>query len=72
MIFQGTYVLTGYATAIVTATGSATETGKLHKEVADISTHSPLQEDLEKLSSFILMLSIIICGALSYYWACNR
>lgn len=64
MIFQGTYVLTGYATAIVTATGSATETGKLHKEVADISTHSPLQEDLEKLSSFILMLSIMICGAL--------
>ena len=64
MIFQGTYVLTGYATAIVTATGSETQTGKLHKEVADISTHSPLQEDLEKLSSFILMLSIIICSSL--------
>ena len=61
MIFQSTYVLTGYATAIVTATGAATETGKLHKEVSNISTHSPLQKDLERLSSFILMLSIVIC-----------
>jgi len=61
MIFQGTYVLTGYATAIVTATGSLTETGKLQKDIADISTSAPLKEDLEKLSSFILSLSFLIC-----------
>jgi Ca2+-transporting ATPase len=64
MIFQGTYVLTGYAHALVTATGNHTEVGKIHKNLNTIDTSAPLQKELELLSNFILQLTFIICASL--------
>lgn len=64
IIFQGTYVLTGYAQALITATGNQTEVGKIHKKLNTIDTNAPLQKELERLSHVILQLTFVICTSL--------
>jgi Ca2+-transporting ATPase len=64
MVFRGTYILSGSGRAIVTATGSTTEVGRLQKVVESIHTDIPLQRELDKLSHTILLFILGICSFL--------
>lgn len=57
----GTLVVEGYATALVYATGSNTEIGKIAGIVSKIErTKTPLQKGVDKLAWFIFALVIVI------------
>ena len=61
MLFAGTNVLTGRITAIVIATGTNTEIGKIAGKVAETKeTKSPLTIRMEKFSKQISTLVIIV------------
>lgn len=61
MLFSGTYVLVGWARALVVATGIQTEIGKIHKTVEEIQTEVPLVKQIQKLSWFIVWFIIALC-----------
>jgi len=62
MVFKGTYVLSGSGKAVVTATGTDTEIGQMHKEaVAAIDTDMPLKKDIARLSRWILVFIFGMC-----------
>ncbi len=61
MIYKGTYVLSGSARAVVVATGLATEIGKIHHHVQEITTEIPLRKELERLSYLILLSILALC-----------
>lgn len=65
MLFQGTYALSGQATAIITTTGIHTQAGQLQKNINTLSTSIPLQQELLQLSYWILYTVITICGILA-------
>jgi len=54
MVFQGTYVLSGMARAIVTDTGAKTEFGKIANLASDKKTKSPVQEKVDKIVALII------------------
>ncbi|OHA03000.1 MAG: hypothetical protein A3J58_02160 [Candidatus Sungbacteria bacterium RIFCSPHIGHO2_02_FULL_52_23] len=60
MIFKGTHVAGGNARAIVIATGSATEIGRIAEEIALIDTDIPLKKDIRYLSRLIIIAVGII------------
>ncbi|MEG0021314.1 MAG: HAD-IC family P-type ATPase [Bacilli bacterium] len=61
MLFAGTNVITGRATAIVTTTAGNTEIGKIADKVSNaIETKSPLTIRMEKFSKQISVLIVII------------
>lgn len=64
MLFSGTYVLVGWARAMVVATGLSTEIGKIHKTVEQAQTQVPLVKQMQKLSWFIIWFVIALCLAL--------
>lgn len=64
ILFAGTYILTGQATAIVFATGKNTQTGKIYEAVETINTQTPLQKELENLSRWILIFIGFMCASL--------
>ncbi len=67
MAFSGTVVTYGKATGVVTATGSATEIGKINQmmsEVEEITT--PL---LQKIEKFGKLLSLVILGIVLLFFA---
>jgi len=64
MLFAGTYILTGQATALVLTTGENTETGKIHSAIQSIDTSTPLKKDLEKITHWILIFIAIMCSLL--------
>jgi Ca2+-transporting ATPase len=64
MIYQGTYVLTGQAKAVVVSTAQNTEIGKLNKIIEKIDSQTKLQKDLDKLSYWILIFIVVTCAAL--------
>lgn len=55
MVFKGTHVTSGNARAIVVATGTATEIGRIAEEVALIDTDIPLKKDIRYLSRLIII-----------------
>jgi Ca2+-transporting ATPase len=60
MVYMGTSVTRGRATAVVVATGMATEMGKLARLIQDGDEHvTPLQRRLEELGKFL------VCGCLA-------
>lgn len=61
MLFQATYVLNGFAQAIVVATGVHTEIGKLQKEVEQIQSELPLKKEIDFLSRGILVFIFFLC-----------
>lgn len=61
MLFNGTYVLVGWARALVVATGLSTELGKIHKTVEETQTEVPLAKQMQKLSWFIIWCVIGLC-----------
>ena len=64
ILFAGTYIITGNATAIVYATGNQTQTGKLYGAVETVDTDTPLKRDLANLSHWMLIFIGIMCSSL--------
>lgn len=62
MVFQGSFVMSGTATALVVSTGNNTEFGKIAKLSAGKDTKSPVQVKIDKLITYIVkaMLAIAI------------
>lgn len=71
MVFKGTHILSGNGTAVVVATGLATEIGKIAQKIATIDTEIPLKTNIRYLSRIIIVaviiinISLIILGVLS-------
>lgn len=69
MLFSGTTVVTGHATAIVVLTGANTAIGDIHESItAQISQPTPLKE---KLNDFGDMLAKVITGICILVWFIN-
>jgi len=64
MLYQGTYTLAGSGQAIVIATGTNTEIGKIHAITEEIHTDMPLKKEIDRLSYFILIGIFILCVVL--------
>lgn len=63
-LLSGSYVLSGYITAVVIATGKRTRLGHIEQTIETVSTDMPLQNDLSELLDFILKVIIGICVSL--------
>lgn len=55
MLFMGTMLTQGTATALVVATGNTTQLGALHKTITDIEVDMPLKRELTTLSHAIVV-----------------
>lgn len=63
MVYMGTSVTRGRATAVVMATGMATEMGKLAQLIQDADEHvTPLQRRLEELGKFLVYGCLAVSG----------
>jgi Ca2+-transporting ATPase len=60
MLFQGTFVVSGTAKALVIATGNSTEFGQLAKLSAQTQPISPVQAKIDKLLSYIIFAVAIV------------
>ncbi|PIQ68651.1 MAG: ATPase [Candidatus Taylorbacteria bacterium CG11_big_fil_rev_8_21_14_0_20_46_11] len=56
MVFKGTYVSSGSATAVVVATGVDTVIGHVARDIQESDDEIPLKKDIRALSSFIIAL----------------
>jgi magnesium-transporting ATPase (P-type) len=66
MVFSGTMVVSGRATGVVVATGSATELGKINQLLAGVSPlETPLLRQIKKLGSVITGV-VAIVGAVVF------
>ncbi|MDO8664290.1 MAG: HAD-IC family P-type ATPase [Candidatus Liptonbacteria bacterium] len=71
MVFKGTHILSGNGTAVVVATGLATEIGKIAQKIATVNTEIPLKTNIRYLSRLIIFAvsiisaSLIVLGVLS-------
>ncbi len=64
MVFQGSFVVNGTGRAVVVATGTGTETGRIEAVAQEVSTPlTPLERDLDKLGGQLAVLSLAACGA---------
>ena len=62
MLFSGTTVVTGHATAIVVLTGSNTAIGDIHESItAQISQPTPLKEKLNDFGDMLAKVITVIC-----------
>ena len=69
MLFSGTTVVTGHATALVVLTGANTAIGDIHESItAQISAPTPLKE---KLNDFGDQLAKVITGICILVWLIN-
>jgi Ca2+ transporting ATPase len=69
MLFSGTTVVTGHATALVVQTGSKTAIGDIHESItSQISQPTPLKE---KLNDFGDVLAKVITGICILVWLIN-
>lgn len=63
MVFSGTLATQGRATAVVTATGRATELGKIATLIETAKEKvTPLQKDLSGLGRWLGVVTIVICA----------
>ncbi len=61
MIYSGTYILAGWAQAVVVATGVTSEIGKIHQSVQQMQTDVPLAREMARLSWWILCFIFGVC-----------
>lgn len=54
LLFQGSFVISGDVTAVVTGTGNSTEFGQLAALAQDTNTESPVQKKIDKLISHVI------------------
>ena len=63
IIYGGTYILAGWAKAVVVAIGMQTEVGKIQQSVQEMQADTPLAKEMQRLSwmivFFILAMSFI-------------
>jgi Ca2+-transporting ATPase len=65
MVFMGTVVTYGRATAVVVRTGMATEMGKIATGIREVKPEkTPLQKSISKLSHYIIGIFLGICALL--------
>lgn len=64
MVFKGTYAAGGQATAVVVATGQATEIGKIASQLVSIDTEIPLKRKLRILTNILIVAVFVLAGAL--------
>ena len=65
MVFMGTIVTFGRATAVAVNTGMTTEMGKIADELQDVKPEkTPLQESIAKLSRYLIILFLGVCAVL--------
>lgn len=64
MVYKGTVVVAGSARAVVVATGTTTEIGRISKELTAFEGDIPLAKEIAKFSRSILLITIAICAAL--------
>lgn len=60
MIFQGTYVISGTARALVVETGAKTEFGKIAKLASNDNTKSPVQVKIDHMISLLVKISAVL------------
>ena len=74
VVYQGTEVLQGRGTVVVTRTGMATELGKIATMLQAVETDpTPLQKRMDQLSNVLVsgsmtLVGIIIVFGMIYYW----
>lgn len=56
LLFQGSFVISGDVTAVVTGTGNATEFGQLAALAQDTNTESPVQKKIDRLISHVIAI----------------
>ncbi|MCJ1477999.1 hypothetical protein MMC13_006674 [Lambiella insularis] len=62
MLFSGTTVVTGHATAIVVLTGASTAIGDIHESItSQISEPTPLKEKLNDFGDMLAKVITVIC-----------
>ena len=65
MVFTGTSVVRGKARAVVTATGAATELGRIGEMIRAVGDQkTPLEERLDKFGSVILRVCLVLSAVL--------
>ncbi len=63
MVFMGTTVTKGHATAVITRTGMDTEIGKIADMVQSVKEKlTPLQENLHQFGKWLSYVTIVICA----------
>lgn len=68
MVFFGTYVATGMATVVTTATGPRTEIGKIQGTLEALNTGDiPLRRKVNRLAKYLGIAAIILM-AISFIW----
>lgn len=60
MVFKGTFVVAGSATAVVTSTGINTVMGQISQQILAIDTEIPLQKQIAHLSHIIIYVVLAI------------
>lgn len=60
MVFQGSFVVSGEITAVVTTTGNATEYGRLAQLAGGSSFESPVQKKIDSLISRIVIAVVMV------------
>ncbi|MFC1917186.1 cation-translocating P-type ATPase [Chloroflexota bacterium] len=65
MVYLGTIITSGRATAVIVSTGMSTEMGKIASEIQEIKPQkTPLQKSISKLSRFLVFFFLGICTLL--------
>jgi len=65
LIYMGTIVTYGRATAMAVRTGMSTEIGEIATAIQEVKTEkTPLQKGISKLSQYIIVLFLAVCGLL--------
>ena len=62
MVFQGTYVLTGTAIALVVETGGTTEFGKIAALASDQPSKSPVQAKIDQLITLLIKVIAVLAS----------
>ncbi|MFA6600579.1 MAG: HAD-IC family P-type ATPase [Candidatus Omnitrophota bacterium] len=66
MVYMGTSIAYGRATALVTATGMATEIGKIASAIQGIKTEkTALQKSIDKLGHSLIWIILFLCSLLA-------
>jgi Ca2+-transporting ATPase len=64
MVFKGTNILSGSATAIIVSTGINTEIGKIAQKISSIDTEIPLKKNIKYLSQLVIAVVVFISTVL--------